>query len=221
MTTANRESEVPLSVDYPGSAVFIHIQGDNVVRFVVKPDGSTSDIRMVMRTYVMLQDAVKDAVARWKFKPLPDGVKPVDFHDVRRISFTLSNDAAHAPHVSITPSCTLRMPYLGPTPPHPLGVHKSYYPRDAIRAREQGRVLVSFIVNKNGSTADPRVEESSGFPLLDEAASDSVLTWQYTPISEPVRWKAYVVFDMVPGSCEPASLGGIVRALLSGIPLCN
>ena len=44
------------------------------------------------------------------------------------------------------------------------------YPKDAQRNSEEGRSVVSFIVNKDGSISDVKVVKSSGSPSLDEEA---------------------------------------------------
>jgi protein TonB len=48
------------------------------------------------------------------------------------------------------------------------------YPQQARRMRWSGRVTLSFIVHEDGSVGSIRVVESSGFPLLDRSAMDTV-----------------------------------------------
>jgi protein TonB len=45
-----------------------------------------------------------------------------------------------------------------------------HYPEAAQKAKQQGHLIVSFIILRDGTVIDPRIEQSSGFPLLDEAA---------------------------------------------------
>jgi len=45
-----------------------------------------------------------------------------------------------------------------------------HYPEAAKKAQEQGQLVVSFTILRNGTVIDPHIERSSGFPLLDEAA---------------------------------------------------
>ena len=44
------------------------------------------------------------------------------------------------------------------------------YPKDAIDKKQEGRLVVSFVVLRDGTVLDPRIERSSGIPSLDEAA---------------------------------------------------
>lgn len=71
---------------------------------------------------------------------------------------------------------------LGITPPTPANAHETPpYPSLPRRLEEEGTVLVSFIVNTDGSVSDPTVAHSSGFPGLDDAALDAVKAWRYHP----------------------------------------
>ncbi len=44
------------------------------------------------------------------------------------------------------------------------------YPEAAKQAKQQGRLVVSFTILRDGTVRDARIEHSSGFPLLDQAA---------------------------------------------------
>jgi protein TonB len=48
------------------------------------------------------------------------------------------------------------------------------YPRQAVRMGWSGRVTVSFLVLVDGSVADPQVNHTSGVPLLDRNALETV-----------------------------------------------
>jgi protein TonB len=78
-------------------------------------------------------------------------------------------------------------------PPHPvvvkpenrdvvlLGYPKPAYPRQAVREREQGTVLVLAQVDVQGHVSDARVIGRSGSFTLDHAATDEVRRWQFQP----------------------------------------
>jgi protein TonB len=74
------------------------------------------------------------------------------------------------------------------------------YPPAARRRRQEGLVLLSVKVNLHGRAASVAVKQSSGFPLLDEAAMQAVGDWDFQParigtlaveseIEVPVRFK--------------------------------
>ncbi len=55
------------------------------------------------------------------------------------------------------------------------------YPVQALRAREQGTVLVLAQVDINGHVSDARVVRRSGSSTLDRAASNEVRRWKFEP----------------------------------------
>jgi TonB family protein len=59
--------------------------------------------------------------------------------------------------------------------PHPL------YPAQAMRAHEQGTVMVLAQVDVNGHVSDTRVVKRSGSTTLDRAASNEVRGWKFSP----------------------------------------
>jgi protein TonB len=67
------------------------------------------------------------------------------------------------------------------------------YPRDAARRGQQGAVLVVIHVSPAGAAMGADIVESSGYPLLDKAALDAVLTWRFRPAASR---DGTVAFDM-------------------------
>ena len=55
------------------------------------------------------------------------------------------------------------------------------YPRLARRRGYQGNVVLEVLVGRNGTVGDLRVSKSSGYPVLDRAALDSVKKWTFVP----------------------------------------
>jgi protein TonB len=51
---------------------------------------------------------------------------------------------------------------------------KPPYPAASIRAGETGVVRLNFLIDVNGSVLDSKVERSSGYPRLDEAARNGL-----------------------------------------------
>jgi TonB family protein len=56
---------------------------------------------------------------------------------------------------------------------------KPVYPEIAQAARVQGIVIMEIVIDQNGYVSDTRVLRS--IPLLDQAATDAVRQWQFTP----------------------------------------
>ena len=55
------------------------------------------------------------------------------------------------------------------------------YPVAARRRHQEGLVLVSVVVTSAGRPARVEIKESSGFPLLDDAAIEAVKGWEFEP----------------------------------------
>ena len=55
------------------------------------------------------------------------------------------------------------------------------YPRIARIRGYQGNVLLDVLVNKDGEVHDLKIYRSSGYPLLDRAATSSVKHWLFEP----------------------------------------
>jgi protein TonB len=60
------------------------------------------------------------------------------------------------------------------------------YPRQALRAGDEGRVTLRVLVDETGKPKEVLVEQSSGHRLLDQAARDQVLAkWRFHPATTP------------------------------------
>lgn len=79
----------------------------------------------------------------------------------------------------------------GVSPPQPVivepridarrGLSEPYYPPASIRAGDQGTVLLSVYILANGRVGDVRLEQSSGYPKLDESALREAKKWRFVP----------------------------------------
>lgn len=61
------------------------------------------------------------------------------------------------------------------------GCREPDYPPSSARLGEQGRVVLQMLVNTDGKVVDSKVETSSGFPRLDEAARSALSLCKFTP----------------------------------------
>lgn len=59
------------------------------------------------------------------------------------------------------------------------------YPSAARSAGQQGTVLVNITINTAGRVASASLASSSGYPLLDNAAVNSVYSWTFRPAADP------------------------------------
>lgn len=61
------------------------------------------------------------------------------------------------------------------------------YPQMAIEMGEQGKVVVAFTVDESGRVVSAEVKQSSGFPILDRNALDSIKRHWVFPAGAPNR----------------------------------
>ncbi len=160
--------------DYPPVSVQLQEQGKVMVTYQVLKDGSVG-MCQVERTsgFRRLDDAACARVKRWRFRPATvlDGA-PVEWWLNTTIVFQLSGGRVVPP---------LQPPEIAPVPLNSHAVTVDDYPPDSIHAQEQGRVDVIYLVQNDGTVGTCRVESSSGFPRLDDAACTLVKRWRFKP----------------------------------------
>jgi protein TonB len=80
----------------------------------------------------------------------------------------------------VNPIATVRLEYASAPPPA--------YPRDALRLRAEGTVLLQVLVDSDGRPLEVQVQSSSGNRSLDEAARKHVLKrWSFRPAMQDGR----------------------------------
>ncbi|MYN25620.1 energy transducer TonB [Duganella levis] len=55
------------------------------------------------------------------------------------------------------------------------------WPKESLRKEQQGTVQLAFLIGADGNVQDTRVVRSSGYPLLDSAAKDSLSKCKFKP----------------------------------------
>jgi periplasmic protein TonB len=64
------------------------------------------------------------------------------------------------------------------------------YPLEAARKGQEGKVLVGFVINKNGNISDLKILTSSGFALLDESVLTAIkIATPFSPLPESFKKK--------------------------------
>ena len=67
------------------------------------------------------------------------------------------------------------------TPIRPLRMNPPDYPREAVRRRQEGYVVVEFTINTNGETEDIAIIEAQPRGAFDSEARRAVARWTFTP----------------------------------------
>ena len=85
-------------------------------------------------------------------------------------------------------------------PRHPLKIGEDYYPDASKRNNEEGTCRVQMHVSASGAITDASIQQTSGFPRLDEACLKAVQGQRMLPATEdgkpvdtvvvlPIKWK--------------------------------
>jgi TonB family protein len=61
---------------------------------------------------------------------------------------------------------------------------KPHYPQADIQARHEGAVALAFLVKTDGTVGESKVDSSSGFPTLDEAARSAIGKCRFKPATK-------------------------------------
>jgi TonB family protein len=123
---------------------------------------------------------------------------------MRRIVVVVSLFSAATMSVqAMASSC---MPELPGSITHPVAIGAARtclqdYPPSAVRANEEGDVMVGYFIKTDGATRSPRILRSSRYPDLDQAALRCTLRFLYKPAmrnGKPVEvpWKTRVAFRL-------------------------
>ncbi len=113
--------------------------------------------------------------------PKPEPVREVAQEPVQQAAPTPPAPPS-APVQQATPAPEAPAPV---TPPRTDATHLNnpapQYPALSRRLGEQGRVMLDVYILPDGSVGEIKLNRSSGFPRLDNAALQAVKTWKYVP----------------------------------------
>ena len=178
-------------LQYPAEAVKRNIQGRVVVTFTIEKDGSVSNIQILQSPDKLLADEARRVIASSPTGAWTPGEQrgekvsvkytlPVDF---RTKTEKTTDEAAFDEKTGTvkTASATAEdSPFLiaEVMPSFRGGDITAFrnwiqmhikYPAEALKAKLYGRVVASFVIEKDGSVSDIQILQSPGKPLADEA----------------------------------------------------
>jgi protein TonB len=140
-----------------------------------------------------------------KLEEIKPFVPPPEFVDIQApqqetnaISQTTQVQRAPAPVAA--PAVQHQRTGVAVDPKHPLHIGEDYYPDASKRAGEEGRCIVQVTVSADGRITGETIQQSSGFPRLDEACLKGVHGQHMKPATEdgkpvettaslPIQWK--------------------------------
>ena len=157
------------NIQYPKEAAKANIEGSVIVSFFVEKDGSISNAEVIKSVHELLdKEALRVVNAMPKWKPGMENGQPVRARFFVPISFKSQQSAEAKEEVS---------EFLEDMPEFPGGgkammqwiAQNIQYPKEAAKANIEGSVIVSFLVEKDGSISNVEVIKSV-HELLDKEA---------------------------------------------------
>lgn len=112
--------------------------------------------------------------------------------------------------IFLIPAFAFAQPSPPPPPrtahPEPAGAPHlclEAYPPEAVATHSEGIATVAFVITKDGSLREVRIEKSSGNDSLDAASIRCVETWKYRPVVRDgeaieLAWRAEVKWEITP-----------------------
>ena len=189
-------------VKYPKEAQDKGLQGRVLVQFVVNKDGSICEDTVVRSVAPSLDaEAIRVVRSMPNWTPGRQKGEPVRVRFTLPVTFRLSGDDGKPIQLQATQEKTpedeiVNIPEVLPEYPGGMGELMKYlsmnlrYPKEAQAKGIQGRVVVQFVVNKDGSITDSKVVKAVD-PQLDAEALRVVNAMpHWTPgkqKGEPVR----------------------------------
>ena len=171
---------------YPEVARRARVETTVILEAQVNEQGEVANIRVV-RGHPLLDQAAIDAVKQWRYSQTLLNGEAVPVITTVSVPFKLSGGTAF-----VAPAAQPPVAYAGQLPrrePLRVGgnvqdsklIHRvdPEYPEVARRARVETTVILEVLVNEQGEVANIRVIR--GHPLLNQAATDAVKQWRYSP----------------------------------------
>lgn len=177
------------NAEYPDKARKKKIEGQMIATFVVSESGDVISVHASgfnVEAVQALQGAVRDAVSKWKFKPVIKDGNPIQVFVTAKFMFALKDESERTNGVPGEIAVATDVPKLERVRVS-SGVIRTLlirqvapvYPDEARRKRIEGTVLLQAVIDKEGRVADLRL--ISGPPELVQAAIGAVQQWRYRP----------------------------------------
>ena len=157
------------NIQYPKDAIDAKIEGRVIVSFIVEKDGSISNAEVKKGVYESLdKEALRVINAMPKWKPGMENGQPARARFFVPISFKTQKSAEEEGKV---------FEYLDDMPEFPGGQAEMMqwlsqniqYPKEAVDGKIEGRVMISFVIEKDGSVSNAKVIRGIDESLDNEA----------------------------------------------------
>jgi TonB family protein len=149
---------------YTREAKDARLEGSVGITLKIDEKGKVVDTKVEKRLGMGLDEEAVAAVREWRFKPATKAGKAVATSLYIEVAFRMSTSPA--PPKNSLPQLVSKV--------------DPAYTEEARKARVEGKVRISFVVNAKGQPEQLRVEKGLGMGL-DEEAMKALLQWRYTP----------------------------------------
>ena len=192
---------------YPEAAKTAGVSGVVIFEATISADGDVTEAH-ILRSIAPLDMAAIDAVKQWKYTPTTLNGRPVPVIATVTVNFSLAAQPAAAMQGAdevrtalsdaVKSGQNVTIANAQPEPvllngrevlrvggevkaPERVRYVAPIYPQAAQDARVMGIVIIEAVVDESGHVANAKVLRS--ISMLDQAAMDAVLQWEYTPTS--------------------------------------
>jgi len=222
---AYREVKPP---KYPKESIEQRQEGSVALIVLVESDGSIGELELGRSSgFAALDKAAMEAVAGWRFHPAKREGRRVASRIEVPVSFSLkTSDDASTP---LPESASAPNPRAEDTPAAEADslaaevraagyrhLSAPEYPQAAKAAGQQGTTLLKVGIDADGQPLTVDIIASSGFDLLDRAASNAVERWSFEPArsgGRAVASQALVPVQFVAAGADPGVYAAPAGAL--------
>lgn len=156
-------------------------EGTVVLRINIGAGGDVENVTTQKSTgFDSLDESATQSVKTWRFDPAKDGEFSVSSVVDLPIRFDLDEYGIQFSRDEPEPEPEPE-PVKVKTPARLVKSERPDYPQTARKAGSEGTVVLRITVGTGGDVENVKIQESSGFPELDESAAQSVKTWQFDP----------------------------------------
>ncbi len=158
-------------------------EGTVVLRINIGPGGDVENVATQKSTgYDALDESATQSVKTWRFDPAKDGEFPVSSMVDLPIRFNLDEYGIQSSRPEPEPETEPEPePVLEKKPARLVKSERPGYPQEARKQGWEGTVVLRITVGTGGDVEGVKIQETSGYPELDESAVQSVKTWQFDP----------------------------------------
>lgn len=177
---------------YPKEALKSRVQGVVVITAQTDGDGNVVEVKAI-KGPDLLKSAASEALMQWKYEPfILNGKKePVKFTVVMRFNLDKKGEGKGGKKEPLSISAEKKPKLRKKVAPK--------YPKAALKARIQGKVVAEVTTDRTGDVVDVKIVD--GLPFLDEAAKEALFQWKFDPFITdggpvPVRFTVIVKFNL-------------------------